>query len=211
MIYHPTDTFLQSFFPVLPVPKLGQFQELNQDGHRYLVADDGLWIEVRTPWLYFRQKIGDSYGVPIPYGKITSELRFTCPSIPRQLLADFVQASREASPNEIAGQIIWNRLTNKFRLQILDFTSNGPAHIDYLTPEYSEGEMMVVDLHSHGRFDAGFSRKDDMDDLVAIKIAGVVGRCGEMGERMSMRLCVLGMYCNLPDPLEETMERNHGT
>jgi len=107
MNYHPTDTFMQSIFPVLPVPKLGEFQELNREGHRYLAADDGLWLEVRTPWLYFRQKIGDSFGVPIPYGKISSEIRFTCPPIPKHLLADFVQAyprgqpERDSSPDHL--------------------------------------------------------------------------------------------------------------
>lgn len=210
MNYHPTDIFMQDRFPILAAPKLGQFEEIDREGHRYLVAADGLWIEVRTAWLYFRQKIGAS-GVAVPYGTLSPEIRFLCPPIPKTLLEAFAQASREASPNEIAGQIIWNRETGEFRLQLLDFTSNGPGHINYLTPEYGAGEVMVVDLHSHGRFDAFFSNTDDIDDAGQIKIAGVVGRCGENGERMLMRLCVLGMYCYLPDPLDMTMERNHGT
>jgi len=72
--------------------------------------------------------------------------------------------------------------------------------------------MMVVDLHSHGRFGADFSRKDDIDDIGAIKIAAVVGRCDTEKPEVLMRLCVLGLYCRLPSPLaEETMERCYGT
>lgn len=210
MNYHPTDIFMQDRFPILAAPKLGQFEEIDREGHRYLVAADGLWIEVRTAWLYFRQKIGAS-GVAIPYGTLSPEIRFLCPPIPKTLLEVFAQASREASPNEIAGQIIWNRETGEFRLQLLDFTSNGPGHINYLTPEYGAGEVMVVDLHSHGRFDAFFSNTDDIDDAGQIKVAGVVAHCDRPAQRVSMRLCVLGMYVQLPAPLFETKEHDYGT
>lgn len=210
MNYHPTDIFMQGMFPVLPVPKLGTFEEIDREGHRYLTAADGLWIEIRTAWLYFRQKIGAT-GVAIPYGTLTPEIRFLCPPIPKALIENFTNASREASPNEIAGQIIWNRETGEFRLQFLDYTSNGPGHIDYLTPEYGAGELMVVDLHSHGRFDASFSKKDDIDDACQIKVAGVVGHCDRPAQRVSMRLCVLGMYFQLPAPLFETREYDDGT
>lgn len=210
MNYHPTDIFMQDRFPILAAPKLGQFEEIDHEGHRYLVAADGLWIEVRTAWLYFRQKIGAS-GVAVPYGTLSPEIRFLCPPIPKTLLEAFAQASREASPNEIAGQIIWNRETGEFRLQLLDFTSNGPGHINYLTPEYGAGEVMVVDLHSHGRFDAFFSNTDDIDDAGQIKVAGVVGHCDRPAQRISMRLCVLGMYVQLPAPLFETKEHDYGT
>lgn len=209
MNYHPTDTFMQGMFPVLPVPKLGTFEEMDREGHRYLTAADGLWIEVRTAWLYFRQKIGAS-SVAIPYGTVTPEIRFLCPPIPKTLFEDFVTASREANPNEIAAQIIWSRETEEFRLQLLDYTSNGPGHIDYLTPEYGVGEMMVVDLHSHGHFNAFFSKKDNVDDAGQIKVAAVVGHCDRAHQKIDMRLCVLGMYLKLPNPLHQTREYQHG-
>ena len=210
MKYHQIDSFMQDRFPVVPVPKHGDFEEIDRDGHRYLVAADGLWIEVRTPWLYFRRKAGGS-GVPIPYGTLTEETRFLCPPIPKRLLESFVQASREASPNEIVAQIIWRQSTADFRLAFLQYTSNGPGHIDYLMPHYGAGEIMVVDLHSHGRFDAFFSRKDNVDDAGQIKIAGVVGHCDQPVQRISMRLCVLGMYRELPIPLFQAREHEHGT
>jgi PRTRC genetic system protein A len=149
--------------------------------------------------------------VAIPYGTVTPEIRFLCPPIPKALLDEFKQASREASPNEIAAQIIWNRETEEFRLQFLDYTSNGPGHIDYLSPEYGAGEVMVVDLHSHGRFDSSFSDTDDIDDAGQIKVAGVVGHCDRPNQRVSMRLCVLGMYCHMPWPQYEQKVFNNGT
>ena len=210
MNYHPTDTFMQGMFPVLSVPKLGAFEEINRDGHRYLAAADGLWIEIRTAWLYCRQKIGPS-SVAIPYGTITPEIRFLCQPIPKALIDSFVTASREASQNEIAAQIIWNRETGEIRLQFLDYTSNGPGHIDYLTPHYGASEVMVVDLHSHGCFGAFFSNTDDVDDAGQIKVAAVVGHCDRPAQSIRMRLCVLGMYFELPGPLYETKEHDYGT
>jgi len=210
MQYHSIDTFMQDRFPVLPVPKYGTFEELDREGHRYLLASNGLWVEVRTAWLYFRQRTGGS-GVPIPYGTLTAEIRFLCPPIPKTLVGAFAQASRVASPNEIAGQIIWNRTTNDYRLQLLEHTSNGPAHIDYLMPEYGVDELMVVDLHSHGCFDASFSGKDDRDDAAQIKVAGVIGRCAQPVQQIKTRLCVLGMYSALPAPIFDTQELDHGT
>lgn len=48
----PRDVALQSVAPVIMVPRYSDLEPLSQNGHRFLVADDGLWLEVYRPWLY---------------------------------------------------------------------------------------------------------------------------------------------------------------
>ena len=48
------DIALQQSAPVVTVPRYGGFTPLTDNGHRFLVTGDGLWLEARRPWLYLR-------------------------------------------------------------------------------------------------------------------------------------------------------------
>jgi PRTRC genetic system protein A len=48
------DVALQQSAPVVTVPRYGGFTPLTENGHRFLVTGDGLWLEARRPWLYLR-------------------------------------------------------------------------------------------------------------------------------------------------------------
>jgi PRTRC genetic system protein A len=55
-----------------------------------------------------------------------------------------------------------------------------------------EGEFLVLDLHSHGKFDAYFSERDDADDAGSMKFSGVIGNLNTGTPTTVMRLNLLG-------------------
>ena len=52
------DVALQHSAPVVTVPRYGGFTPLVENGHRFLVTGDGLWLEARRPWMYLRVPSG---------------------------------------------------------------------------------------------------------------------------------------------------------
>jgi PRTRC genetic system protein A len=50
---------------------------------------------------------------------------------------------------------------------------------------------MVIDVHSHAAFPAGFSRRDDADDRGGIKIAAVFGKVNTAQPDIALRLVCL--------------------
>jgi PRTRC genetic system protein A len=73
-------------------------------------------------------------------------------------------------------------------------------HVKTILPILAEGEHMVLDIHSHGRFPAGFSPVDDKDDRGENKVAFVVGNLDKETVTMDSRLCLEGLFLSLPPP-----------
>lgn len=190
------DTILQDLTPVVSVPL---FEALPADprpvGHRFLVAHDGLWIEVQSPWLHARALIAPS-AIRLPFGDLAPALELRRGSLPKILLDEFVAQARQASPNETAAIITWHEQTGEFNLLPVD-RETGATHVHYERPRLAEGECLVADLHSHGTLHAGFSMQDDLDDAGEIKVAVVVGRCHLPRPDVAARLCLLGHYVPL--------------
>ena len=64
------DQALLKAAPVAVVPAKLEFFPLQENGHRFLLAGDGLYLEVRRPWLHFIRIIADHQsGVRIPFGQ----------------------------------------------------------------------------------------------------------------------------------------------
>ena len=193
------DEILQSLTPLVPVPRFEPLSiDARGDGHRFLVAEDGLWVEVDLPWLFARARIASS-AIALPFGTTGTELRLKCGPLPKVELMHFIALAREASPDEIAAIITWHRPSEAFTLKPVTHES-GAAHVNWERPRLAEGEYLVADLHSHGRHPARFSAQDDRDDEGEIKFSVVVGRCDTEGPEVAGRLCLLGLY--LPIGLE---------
>jgi PRTRC genetic system protein A len=194
---NPKDTILQELTPAVPVPR---FEALPPDprleGHRFLVAQDGLWVEVQGAWLHARAPISAS-AIRLPFGEVVPVLELRCGSLPKALLGEFIARARQASPNETAAIITWREDSGEFRLVPVSLDA-GPAHVRYERPRLSAGEYLVADLHSHGALPAGFSKQDDVDDHGEIKIAVVIGRCDTESPQVAARLCLLGLYLPFP-------------
>ena len=190
------DVILQKLTPVIAVPR---FEDLDPGdhatGHRFLVAEDGLWIEADLPWLYARAPLAIS-PTALPFGALNPEVRLKCGPIPRGLLHEFAKSASEASPREIAAIITWHEVSREFSLLPVTRDS-GNAHVRWERPRLPDREHLVVDLHSHGRYEARFSAQDDRDDAGEIKFSVVIGGCDKLVPQLVARLCLLGAYISI--------------
>ena len=190
----PRDVALQSLSPTVMVPRFGEFTELTTPGHRFLVAANGLWLEVRRPWLYVRRPIAKQLTVAMPYGHLEERTEITCGPVPLDLLQAFSNLARTAAPLETAAWITWNEATCEFAIRSLEETSAGSSHVDVNRPRLDDDEHLVLDIHSHGFYSAGFSPKDNKDDRGEVKLAMVTGSYQKDHVSTAIRLCVLGLH-----------------
>lgn len=197
------DQALQSVVPTVMVPKFSDLEPLSRPGHRFLMAQDGVWIEALTPWCHVRRRLVTQGTVPMPYGAVEELFDLTCGPLPMGMLQDFVRWARKAHPNETAAWLIWNHETKQWRLSELAMESVGPAHVRFDRPALRPEESLVVDLHSHGDWPAIFSTEDDADDRGELKISVVVGHCGRAECDLAMRLCLHGHFEALPIQIQQ--------
>lgn len=192
------DQILQRTCPAVAVPRFGTLQPLTESGHRFLVASDGLWIEVRRPWLHLVWPVGPkNQPVAIPYGELNPVIDFSFVNIPGELISMFIDDARQSLPNEFAAWITWNEQTGDFTYRPLTSTSAGPAHLNLNRPLLPEYEHLVMDIHSHAAIKAFFSREDNRDDTGEIKLSLVIGSLGQEQKMSSkIRLCANGVTVN---------------
>lgn len=195
MIYGEMDRFLTGEAPTVTVPVDGEFVPLEAQGQRFLVAANGLWVEVCSPWGYVLAPYAVADHARCPYGTLASALRFDFGRFPQDMVERFMDDAASAGNCEIAAGIVWNSASRELSYRRPEVVSASAGHVRFRPLALADGETLVADLHSHGHGEPFFSGADDADDAGAIKIAGV---CGYVGKRQSllMRVCVLG--ANLP-------------
>lgn len=194
------DVALQSVTPTVMVPRFSNLEPLSAHGHRFLMAGDGLWYEVMSPWLHLRHPLAKQGTVSMPYGAVEPAIDFGF-TIPVDLVMRFVEVARERCPNECAAWIVWSERDGGLDLRLLEEISVGRGHVKFHRPALGEYEHMVVDLHSHGHLPAFFSAMDDRDDRGEVKIAGVVGSV-DTKPSFAFRLCVNGLFIPIMPPEE---------
>jgi len=203
----PRDIALQNATPTVMVPRFGSFEPMDEPGHRFLSASDGLWLELRRAWLYLRLPIARQNRVAMPYGSLEPVIEFVFGTLSGKLVDQFLLESREKLPNEHAAWITWNEENGNVELHTLEAINARPDLIHFHRPALDDCEHLVLDLHSHGRLPAFFSREtDDIDDRGEVKIAGVVGNIDTPQPTTAFRLCVLGMFLPLPGLAKGGME-----
>lgn len=191
------DQALQTLTPTVMVPKFEPFEPLETIGHRFLVAADGLWLEIRRAWLYARLPVAQQGMVAMPYGTVTPCLELVFRKVPQALLTEFTELAKAGLPNEVAAAVIWHEGTGYMRLQQLHAVSASPGHITYQTAVLGDGEHAIVDLHSHGHSPAYFSATDNVDDYGTTKVSGVVGNLDKPEQTYAFRLCAQGLFVPL--------------
>ena len=212
----PRDLFQQSLTPVVVVPKFGELAALTTPGHRYLVAEDGLWLEVRRAWLWARTPLAQVWGTALPFGRLAEpqalpevtegmelDARDFTPPLQAQYTFDtadlerlqtlFVHDARQALPNEFAAWGVWNEQAGRLEYRPLVATEASPGGITFSRPRLEDHEHLAVDLHSHGTLAAFFSSTDDDDDRGEVKLAVVVGTL-DQEPTFAVRLCALGLF-----------------
>lgn len=185
------DETIQSMFPTLAMPRVGSFQPAVKSGTRFIVARDGLWREVTLPWVRVVHKISHT-DFSLPYGEVEESISVKCGPIPAHIRSMFLQDAKSAMPNEMAAAVIWNSKDQSWRYELRENTASTVAHVDYREVRLREDEFLVLDLHSHGTFEAFFSSEDDHDDAGSMKFSGVVGNLDTRTITSVLRLNMLG-------------------
>lgn len=188
------DEILQRHSPMVLVPRHGTFEPLATNGHRYLAASNGLWLEVRRPWLYLRQLIADSF-IDLPYGDIDTALRFEWDRLELDTLINRFRADAAlAMPAECAGWGVWDADTQRLEYLPIDPTDATPGSVTFERPRLLGHQHFAVDLHSHGRTPAYFSTTDNTDDDGEVKLAIVVGELDAREPSIAVRICAHGLF-----------------
>lgn len=189
----PRDAILQAHTPAVMVPRHGAHEPLAKPGHRFLVASDGLWLEVARPWLHAIVNVGYSE-IPLPYGDVGQVVQYAFAvqamrAIERHFLIDAV----EAFPNECAAWGVYDNTSGQLEYWPIVSTKASPANVTFERPRLRDHQHLAIDIHSHGALPAGFSTTDDEDDAGEVKLAIVVGNIG--GElSFARRLCLNGYF-----------------
>jgi len=194
----PRDVALQASCPVLAAPRFGQLPDMN-NGQRLIVANNGLFVQVKLDWLDCVQRLTPALGLPLPYGAVEERLRFSFGVLPIRLIETFVDAGRKGLPDEVAGVLIYQRGTHGLRLALCEPIHASPGRIEYRRPAMDDDETVAVDLHTHGHGLPFWSADDDRDDQ-GIKVAGVFGCLHQSRPLAQFRLVLNGRYKALPHP-----------
>ncbi len=197
------DVALLAAAPVAVVPANSAFYPLQENGHRFLLAADGIYLEARRPWLHFIHRLAPISGVRIPYGPLTPTVEFPFGRLGAAMpqLQDFALHASACAPVEAAGSVIWNSVTNEWRIEYPHVIGEaGEGHIEFEQVRLADDEHLVIDLHSHGHLPAFFSGTDDCDDAGSVKIAGVYGNLDQTEPTVAFRICVLGVTIPLQVP-----------
>ena len=200
------DRALLAAAPVAAVPRHAPFHPLQDNGHRFLLAEDGLHLEVRRPWLHYIHPLAKQAAVAIPYGAIASKFELDFGKIGSALpqMKEFAAKAKADAPVEAAASLLWNHIEKTWRIAYPEIIGEATAsHINYHQVEPGPDESMVIDLHSHGHASAFFSTTDDADDRGAMKISAVFGNLDTEKPTVAFRLCVLGLYIPINVPAEK--------
>ena len=195
----PVDQYIARTTPAVTLPRRQALAPLDVAGHRYLVAEQGLYLEVRREWIRAILPLAASQvSLPFGAGPKGPEIELLCGAIPRSLLTEFAQMAQAGLPNEVAAWVIWNGQTRQFRLLPLVARFASAALIEYERPELEPGWHLVLDLHSHPSWPASFSSQDDADDAGAgeVKLCGVLGLVSTKPE-WAFRLAAGGLFHNI--------------
>lgn len=200
MALDPRDVALRATCPIESVPRFGPLEPMVEPGQRVLVARSGVFLEVKRSWLNAVVRLTElPERPPLPFGDMSERISFSFDVIPIPLLERFIEAGREALPNEAAGALIFNSTSKQLRLVIHEAIRTSPGRIDYRMPRLEAGEEIAVDLHTHGAGRAFWSDLDDADDQ-GLKVCGVFGRLREQRPTAEFRLAINGHFTTIAHP-----------
>lgn len=195
------DKIILDHAPVIAEPRYSGRWHMPANAHRFLAADDGLWLEIDRPWLHLLHPVAVSE-IPLPYGRLNmlKEMAFKREAL-LAIISMFISDAREARPNEAAAWAVWDDRDQRLHYRLLEPDHATPAGISFKRPVLDAHESLAIDLHSHGDMDAFWSATDDADDTGEVKIAVVVGEVNDSHPGIRIRLCALGLFIDLESPL----------
>lgn len=205
----PRDAALQATCPVVTAPRYGTLSPI-ESGQRMVLADDGVYLQLHTPWLEVTTRVGRlAPGLKVPFGVVQESVRLAFGSIPRSLIESFLGFGRHALPNEAAGAVIYNAVSGELQLRMHGVRSASSVRIDYSIDPLGDAEYLVVDLHTHGTLRAFWSAADNRDDQ-GIKVCGVFGNLDQAVPTGKFRLALNGLFVPMQCPWDSGEQTKKG-
>lgn len=160
-----TDQALRACFPLIEVPVEGAFRTPGTCQSALLLTQRGLKLRLQNEAFTWVTPIGLPSPIPLPYGDVDDSLVISFKFEPVQrLLSEFVDEAKRNLPNECGAWITWSPTSDAYRLIHLTTTRATQDILECTLPRLNDGELLLVDVHSHGHAGAFFSRTDDEDD-----------------------------------------------
>lgn len=197
MASHFLDTHLQTTCPTVMVPLHGEFAPLEKTGHRFLTASNGLWVEIRRPWLHLIWPVALQKNYPMPYGRLETQVELAFEKIPADLVAQFYRDAMAVHPTEFGAWLVWDERAKVLKYQPMQSIKAKVGYLEAHRPDLEEYESLAVNLHSHGPLPARFSPTDDRDDRNEVKIAGVIGSLHKDQPTAAFRICTGGDFIDI--------------
>lgn len=190
----PRDLAFFSAVPMLVAPRFGALDPVSVGRHRFVAATDGIYLQARTQGLDVCLHVGET--VRLPYGTLREYVHLNGGPIPASLVNDMKSRAVAAVPQEWAGVILYHP-NSGYQLVEPTVTEVSRHRVGYKTASY-EDEYPVLDVHSHGRGNAFFSRDDDESDQYGIYLAVVLGHCDSNDTITARcRVVVHGIFYNV--------------
>ena len=197
------DQILQDAAPAVMVPNFSEPPPMAGHGHRYLVARDGVYLEISRAACHLRLSLGP-VATPLPFGAIAEETVFHFGRLSQHLplFHRFLADARNNLPNEFAAWLVWDEFDCELRYRACKTIEASAGRVHFERPRLDKNESLAVDLHSHGVGHAFFSANDDEDDAGEVKISGVVGEIDRATPSSVFRLCAMGVVREMVFPAE---------
>ncbi|MHB8742794.1 MAG: PRTRC system protein A [Sulfuricaulis sp.] len=156
---HPLDAAIAATLPLVMATRHGPMPELAVGAKRIVAASTGIYLETRSPVLHALLPLINEHGL-LPYGSAHPFVRLAAGPVPEALLREAVERAVIAYPNETAFAIV--RSGGGYAIEDVPIESASQGHVRYT--DTLDDDALVVDVHTHGDFEASFSRIDDESD-----------------------------------------------
>lgn len=197
------DRIIFEHAPAVMVPNHSTLPPMEGNGHRYLVAKDGVYLEITRAACYICARIAPTEA-PLPFGIIEEKNVFHFGRLSQHLplFKRFLKEARAALPNEFAAWLVWDEFDKELRYVACKTIDASPGRVHFERPNLDRNESLAIDLHSHGTGSAFFSSTDDVDDAGEVKISGVVGNVDREIPTSAFRICALDVHLDMVFPAE---------
>lgn len=199
------DNYLRTTTPVEVVPRFGTFEPMQGNGHRFLTASNGLWVECRRDWLHAIVPLALQTTTPMPFGRLQPSFTLAYGRLPVWVIDRFIATARRHHPREVGAVVTWNATTREFGYHECEVLQSSEVRLFQSYPTLPEDEVPVLDLHSHGSARAFFSKLDLLDTASEVIAAGVLGRvnCERPELKLSLFMCGIEVPTDLSPELLE--------